>query len=365
MVSKTLSCLAAVRIDNKLWCSNLNFNGIYVIDLANDNIEYKGRFEGYDDFAVGLHRFACEYKNKIIFFPQYSCSIDSYDLSGQFFRCEIESWKSKERGANFPKTAGVYEWKGNYYVFPRYPKMNVLVYNPEKNEIVEEIELPLANDLFSNNEVSMSFNCVQVGNNVYMPVLGTNHLVKFDLNARKENSIELPCSVNIKGAIGYGNNIFAIHCDNAIKLFDSEFKELIQSYECISKFEDRMTEFVFLDSVIMVMPSYLGTIKLIDTVKCQAVEIKVDMQDRKLDLGVISRWYHLERTIKYKDSILLLPIGLNRGMVIDTKSKMIKDFECLLPENSIPSINLGKDVNYEKRNCDLQDFLQTLTYNHC
>lgn len=358
MVPDTLSFMAAAMYKEKIWCSNLNFNGLFTINIADGKIDYIGRFAGHNDMSVGLHRIAEPYKSKLFFFPNYSGSIDSYDdFTGTFHSCRIHAWEKEKKANTFTCTSGTYLWKEIYYIFPRFSRMKLIKFSPDENQILEEIELKLANELAASSEETMSFNCTRACNDIYIPICGTNHVVKFNLETESEYRIDLPETDRISGRMDFDGNSFWLNSDDKIKRYDSTLKRMISSYSCVMKNEGIITKFIFKDNLVFALPAYLGTIKVIDVMQNSIQEIGINMANMKLQLGPIAKWRHTESCIYFDNYFMTNPIGINSGLLIDyhTFKETAKRFEA--PFESMPIKNYGEKINYEYRKNDLEDFI--------
>lgn len=356
MSPDTLSFMAYAIHDNRLWCSNLNFNGLYTIDLDDGKVDFIGRFIGYDEKKVGLHRLVKEYSNKLIFFPNYSTSIDIYDFSGQFSKCDISSWEINKRN-RFTCAAGVYYWKDYFYVFPRFSGMNLIKYCPVQNKICEEIELHLPNQLCNQNESQMVYNCVQVNNDIYLPIFGTNYIIKYDLESRDEQTIVLPSNDKIAGRMDYDGNTFWLNCYGKINRYDKNFKEQMSFYPYNQKDYGIVTRFGYYKDLVFAIPAYLGAIQIINIKENIVQEINVNGSINKLQIGPISRWRHTDNIIFLDNKFLINPIGLKCGLQFDYHLYKAKEIMFKVPIESIPIDNLSGKCLSERRKTDLEDFL--------
>ncbi len=362
MVPDTLSFMAATKYKNKIWCSNLNFNGLFSIDVTDGKINYIGRFAGYDEDCVGLHRMAEVYKNRLFFFPNYSTSIDSYDLAGNFNSCNICSWEKEKKTEIFTCTSGVFLWKDIYYIFPRFPKMDLIKFSPDENKICEEIDLKLANELVKNEEGTLSFNCIRVGKDIYLPIRDTNNVVKYDLETGNEYKIVLPGTKRITGAMDFDGRSFWLNSDDEIRKYDITLKRQLSAYPYSSENEGIITKFVFRDNLTFVLPAYFGTVKVIDAIHGDLQEIKIDTSKLTLQLGPIAKWRHTESCIYFDDFFAINPVGLNSCIRIDHRTFKMTEKMLKIPSESIPIKNYSKKINYEYKKNDLGDFLNFIMY---
>lgn len=364
MIPDTLSFMAVAYKGNALWCSNLNFNGLFSISLPGYEIDYKGRFFGYDDYAVGLHRFAEVFGDKLIFFPNYSSSVDTYDVNGNMKQCVIESWRKQKNKDNFTGCAGVFLYKDVYYLFPRFCGMNLIVYDPCQNEIVREIELKRTNDLLGNMKGSYALRGVLTEDCVYMPISGANKIIKYDLNTMEESFVTLPDTESVMAAIEFDGSCFWVHCDDTVKRFDFDFRRVINNYRCIDGKDGVVTGIIYIDSRVYVIPAYLNSIKMIDMKENIIRRITIDTNTMRMNIGPVSKWRHTDNSVLLGEKLFIPPVGLNCGTVLDLKSFTVEHPVFKVPAASIPIKNYREKINYEFEKDDLSEFLFFLKY-HC
>ena len=357
-VPNTLSYFAAIEYLNKVWCSNLNFNGLFTLDIATGKIDYIGRFAGHKDNSIGLHSIVKLYEDKLIFFPHYSYSIDTYDFAGNFCSCEINSWKIAKKVSTFTCSAGAYIWGDLCYIFPRFPGMNMIKFSPEKNEICEEVELKIANKSIVVNDTNLTLRTAQAGNNIYIPIFGTNTIIKYDLENDQEEQIVLKEINKITGGMDFDGISFWLNTDGGISRYNSSFGERIYFYPCVSKCEELITSFVFRDSKVFALPAWLGAVKIIDAKTNSILEYPLDIQEIKLQKGPVSRWRNTGNCISFKESFMINPVSINSVLIMDYHTLKIKKSLLKVPYDSIPFKKFDSVTNYEKSGEDIEDFLQ-------
>lgn len=357
-ISNTLSFFAAVRRSNKIWCSNLNFNGLFTIDITTGKINYIGRFIGHNDNSVGLHSAAELYEDKLIFFPHYSSCIDSYDFAGNFYCCKINSWEKAKKPNTFTCSSGAYLWENMYYIFPRFQGMNLIKFSPKNNKICGEIELNLSNKMAKEDETNLTFRTLRVENYVYLPIFGSNIVIKYDLKNSYEEKITLHEINKIIGGIGFDGASFWLNSDEGISRYDSSFKERIYFYPCVSKSENLITEFVFKDNTVFALPAWFGSIKVIDSVSNYVREFYIDAAKIKLLKGPVSKWRHTGSSICFDDFFLINPIGINSALIMDYHTFEVTEEMLEVPFESIPFRTFSGKIYYEYRKEDLEDFIQ-------
>lgn len=357
-IPDTLSFFAAARSANKIWCSNLNFNGLFTIDMTTGDVDYIGRFIGHSDNRVGLHSAVELNGDKLIFFPHYSSSIDSYDFSGNFYCCEINSWEKAKKPNTFACSSGAYLWENMYYIFPRFPGMNLIKFSPKNNKICEEIQLKLSNEMANKNVTNLIFKTVRFKNNIYLPIFGSNIVIKYNLGNDYEEKIVLHEINSITGGIGFDGSSFWVSSDEGISRYDSSFKEKIYFYPCVSKNEDLITEFIFKDNIVFALPAWFGSIKVVDSVSNHVQEFFIDAAKIKLQNGSVSKWRHTGSSICFDDFFMINPIGINSALIMDYHSFKITEKMFKVPFESIPFRKFSKKIQYECRKEDLEDFLQ-------
>lgn len=352
-ISNTLSFFAAINYSDKIWCSNLNFNGLFTIDMATDKVEYIGRFIGYDANSVGLHSAVELYEDRLIFFPNRASSIDSYDFAGNFYCCEINSWKKAKQSNSATGLSGAYLWGDKYYIFPKFPGMNLIKFSPKNNEICEEIELQLANEVPRKNNSRLTHKTVRVKNDVYLPVTGSNVVIKYNLENDHEEKIVLHEIDCIQGAMNFDGSSFWVNSDRGISRYDSAFKKRISFYHCAPEKEGFIREIVFNDNMVFALPTRFGAIKVIDSASNSLQQISIDAADMKLLHGPVSKWRHTENSICFDDFFMINPVSLNSALIMDYHTLEITEKIFEVPFESVP-------MHYESSKDDLEDFIQLI-----
>lgn len=358
-IPKTLSFLAGIRCYNKIWCSNLNFNGLFTIDEVSGKIEYIGRFPNHRENAVGLHNIVMFYDNKLFFFSNYSETIDVYDMSGEFYSCDIEAWKEIKKNTLATCVAGAHLWKETLYIFPRSLGKDVILYSPEMNIIIGKIELKLANAVRGDKySILPGYNTIKVGNFVYIPIFKSNKVIRFDLASASEELIEFDSNMIFAGAVNYdGHSIWAAVNDGIVE-FDNDFQEILEFHSCrIAGTESNITTIAFARNKVIALPARFGDIIIIDKQNKVVTNLKVDMSDMELMSGPVSKWRNTGDIIVNDNYVFINPINMNKMMVMDLINTNICNWDVSVPSISFPHKKYEKTVNYEVSADELEKYL--------
>ena len=357
---RSLSFFAAIEKEDKIWVSNLRFNGLYVIDICTGECEFMGRFMGYKDDAVGLHEVVKEYDNKLFFFPHYSSSIDVYDIQRKtFYSCSINAWKGCLTDRNFTCAIDAFRFGDFFYLFPRFPNMPLIKYSISENRIVQEIELKLSNELRHFDEMNLTSNAICVDNKVFFPLFNSNKVIRFDLMAETEECLVVEGIERINGVIAFDGSKFWINADSSIFVFDSNFVQKACFMHCVSEKEMLIINYVFKDGVTYALPAWLGKIKKIDLENNILYEKEIEPSQLKVVEGVLSRWRNLGTVVEHGNYFLANPISLDCAWKIDYSQFTIEGIYYKAPINSLPKRDFSEDKIYHEDG-DFDDFLEYL-----
>ena len=196
MITQALCFQDCIRIDNNIWFTSLDYNGLYRYNLDEKKTERIGDFT-YEPFEqVGLFIKICRYKNNLIFVPQYSKRIYIYIIDiGIFKDIQIPKLTENLSGPYFFE-AVVFE-KYIYMMGAMYPgilKVNLETYEVEVidwwlKKLQSEVRIN-TNELLLGREGALQYN------NFWIPCYQCNRVLEFNLETdefhlhevgRKEN----------------------------------------------------------------------------------------------------------------------------------------------------------------------------------
>ena len=351
MVANTLSFMAAERIGDKIWCSNLNFNGLFAIDVHTWKAEYIGRFVGHETKSIGLHNIVRRCEDFLIFFSLYSGSIDTYNFSGDFSSCRLNTWLKKTHKKIYPGVAGIYQWGELIYVFPQFQGMSIIKYSPKHGTVVDETELKGDHRSVDKNE-RLAFHTIGLEGYVFIPIFGTNTVIKYDMENDTEEKLMLEGVKQITGTIDTDGVSIWICVDNSIMRFDSAMRKVLGTYPMIPCGKGFYARFVFHENMVYVLPDRLGAIEVIDMSQNRVWSVPVDTNGLQLWYGAISQWRHIENCICLEKEFMINPIGLKCALMVNFETLAVSRRRLKAPIDGIPD-----RIEYENRKSLLEDYI--------
>lgn len=178
-----------IKMENDIWFSATNYNGLYRYNLKDKIVKKVALFPNEEMWQMDLYHNMCRYQNLLVFIPHYAERISIYDMKTEVLR-QIElpiSYKP----LNF--LGGVVYHDMLYMFGYKYPGIIKVDLNTGKHKVIYE-----TNEVDSDVEDPYFGDVATEGNYVYIPCQQQNSVLILDMDydAIKKKSVG-------KGPVGY------------------------------------------------------------------------------------------------------------------------------------------------------------------
>ncbi len=158
-----------VIIENNLWFFSKSYNGLYVLDLLTEELQWKGRVPFEATYTSQLYNKIVYWENKLFLIPFFAHRIAVYDISTSEFEAIDLPFAESENGRFF-KTACLYHDK--LFLFPMYDTNIVridlkLMEIKITNQWAEDVKPYLLN---KGNPIYFSVSYAMQEGNIFLPL---------------------------------------------------------------------------------------------------------------------------------------------------------------------------------------------------
>lgn len=178
---------AGAVLENILFFSDNTCNALISYDLTNNTKKYICGFpEERNDNQILLHKQCLKYKNEIIFIPNNADNVHIFDVRTSKLKVlPIE----KEKTLNYNFCGGIII--NNFlWIFPGNIQQKIIKINLSNYEICYKCNFYAALNKYVNLKQQAFWKVCHHENNVYLALLHTNKIVKYNLEENKVDVIE-------------------------------------------------------------------------------------------------------------------------------------------------------------------------------
>lgn len=229
-----LSFNAGEIIGDKLYFSVNNFNSLYCYNFVLEKCECVCQFLDEPNERINMHITCLKYDKSLIFIPFYGKHIHIY--------CTIDGSQQvvslKNKVANKDDYCDAIIYKDELWIFPKFRMGSIVIVNLKTLDIRENHEI---NEWVNNNvSVNKDLICTRIvyeDNFVWMPIYGTNKLIKYNLD---DNIIESYEIENLKlFGVYFGGQYLWVSEISGSKVFKiSKTGEIIKTYKIVGDFNE-------------------------------------------------------------------------------------------------------------------------------
>ena len=133
-----LQCISSCIHENRIWFSNISFNGIFSINWSNGEVTFESYLPWNKRDALFLSCQCGKYQNSVFFFPNSTNCIFVYDFVSQSIR-KIE-FEPKD-GADVFVTGKIFRYRDTFWIIPTSLKQGVWKLDCRKWLIERDVEL--------------------------------------------------------------------------------------------------------------------------------------------------------------------------------------------------------------------------------
>ena len=212
---------AAAIINDEVYFSAKNFNGLFKWDLNTNDVNLIGHFPKEKLWGEHLHQFAVYYDDIIYFIPYFGQHITKYDIKTGEFSC-----LPIEEGDVYFGISHVLKYENRYVFVPRKLRNPVGIFYPESG-VLEKISFVNESEL--SIFYSDIFCATIVDGGVYIPVYDTALIIKCDLANREISKISLG-DMRVSSITYYNDKFWVISASGKIIRRYSENFDIEKEY---------------------------------------------------------------------------------------------------------------------------------------
>lgn len=206
---------AAIIIENEMFFSAKNYNGLFKMNVDTGAIEFLCHFPEDPLWKIHMHQNVINGKENIYFFPLFANSISKYNTKSG----EIKNISLYNNFGDVGITC-VLVYKGKYILVPRNLSQPIVRFSAENDSLSY---LPLNRQKASTQDAFSDINCsVILADNLYIPIYDSKTVLQ--LNLVTEECIELELS---------GTKI------STLTYFDNKFWTISSDGKCVCKYSDK------------------------------------------------------------------------------------------------------------------------------
>lgn len=313
-------------IDNKIYASSKNYNGLFVINTHTYSVRYIDHFPEEGLIDKEIHRNALVYNNLIIFVPTKSANVHVFDSETESFHV-IRIVRNNYRGAYVGEI-----YKNFLFLFPEICGGDIIVLN--LNSEMEEHRISW-NSFVEHVGKDMGMLFVRIArkdNCIFLPINDTNVILEFNCDsfAIKSRCID---EEHIWGCFT-GNNIIWLLSENGSEISCwNHVNNLVKKYNFSQEKVDNNRAFNWIvqtGNIAYVFPALGKNIMYIDNDVIKKIDCSLNstIQSFKFYEPIISG-----------NSIYCLPYGLNDLFILNDKH------ECSTVD--LGSISNNSELYYE------------------
>ncbi len=220
---------AAIIIENEMFFSAKNYNGLFKMNVDTGAIEFLCHFPEDPLWKTHMHQNAINEKENIYFFPLFANSISKYTIKSG----EIKNISLYNNVGDVGITC-VLAHKGQYILVPRNLSQPIVRFSTENDSISY---LPLHTEQFSNGAAFSDINgSVILEDNLFIPIFDSKTVLRINLVTKECIKLELS-GTKISSLTYFENKFWTISSDGKCVSTYSDKFELIDTitFECKSK----------------------------------------------------------------------------------------------------------------------------------
>ena len=313
--------MSCIRIENNIWFSATNYNGLYQYNLGNGITKRIGDFPNEDLWQGGLYHNVCLYQHSLVFIPHQGRWLSIYDIDKKIFKqVEMPNYRLAQDDVGKFLEGVVYQDKV-YVVGYRFPGIIKVDLNTYETEIVYEVHENPGNDgVYS---VYFGAQAAVDGNLLYIPCLYHNSVLIFDMNHDEAIQVEI--------GEDFSRYIRIVRDDSKFYLVTKDTSHLVVWDKNTSNWYEIELNFRknYVDALICCNEEYIWVISPVSG-EIYRIE-KVDYKVHYIDL---SRVLNIDYAIEYKDGICFIDYNTgnwyylnSQDVVFDLQTKIMDSRE--------------------------------------
>ena len=182
-----LSFGSCIQIEDDIWFSAVNYNGLYKYNLKNKMVTRIGSFPNESMCQKWMHLQVCLYCHFLIFIPHYAKAISIYDIEKHTFRQIEIPLLREEAGADMRFHSGVVYQDTLYVIGFKYPgviKVNLKTYKYQNVYCVPE-KLKECDRIYFGTQVAIDENIL------YIPCCYQNAVLAVNMDYDEVSEIKI------------------------------------------------------------------------------------------------------------------------------------------------------------------------------
>lgn len=214
---------AAIIIENEMFFSAKNYNGLFKMNFEDNDVEFLGYFPGDKVWTEYMHQYAVKMGREIVFFPFNASNITKYNIDTH----KIDILNNFEIYQNFG-ISNVLEYEGNVIAVPRRLSDPITVFSNEEGEIKYKF-IELSSEKLYNLYCDINSGVI-VGDDLYVAIYASKTILKIGLRNKLISYINL-MEINICSATFYDDKFWMVSADGrAVCVYSRQF-DFIKKYE--------------------------------------------------------------------------------------------------------------------------------------
>lgn len=354
-----------IRIDNDLWISSANDNGLYKIGLSNSECEFVRMFPN-ESFKRGyLHSSSVKFGDELFFVPFAGKYISVYNLNNGLINCYRLEHYSDEMSSLFYSSVVKGE---NLYLIPcRYEY--IVEFNMRAKVINEYKVFDRNGKKLSEIKPFVLKGVCSVNGKIYIGENAKNQLIEFDLNTKKVSEYEIPYDLSGISNLEYVDDEIWVFGKNGLILYGSLRQGNFEVLEDAEKDDERHFG-VYYETLVDGKNIYVSKSSGRTLCKINAEEKKIVSLIKFSDTLIKSDFcpvdmfamYRIDKEIRALDSVTGKTYRYDCG-----QEKIIEDplppiTEEMIDYSKYKGNEKGTNVGFrERRGLELSSFLQCLS----
>lgn len=310
-----LHILNAVYMNDYLWFSALGWNGYYRMNIKTGKLSYLGKFDHYDPFKSKIFYRILKDQQYIFFVPWFSDYLVRLDTRTM----ETRYWKvPKEVESHIAKFRAAYMNEGKIIMFPMFGN-TICLFDLQTLEFKSDTS-------WNSKKWEINGDFVQgcqVKDNLYVPVLTSSFLLKYNLNNKNHELISfrkeekgvvkvVPYKDQELLILSWIGNIWKYHTI-------SGKSEMLYQYE--GEEDCPYSNLIVCGKKIYILPAHEENIRVFSNGKIKSIEYPTEWRKKSEDSGV--DWCISECWIEENDMLLYPALG-NMVLNLNIETERIK-----------------------------------------
>lgn len=318
-----------VLINNDIWLANIYSNGIFKIDLNNNEVNYIDSFSDEKINRQYQYKNILKYNDILIFVPLFSKNIRFFEIKTkrQWF---IELDKGEEEGF-----AGAVIYEDILWLVPMYTSQNFIAIDLTKNIIIENSSLKnVFKGIVSEGNI-ITARCQLVANKIEFAIYDSSYIADYNLETKKWsiNNIGV-CNLFVQYIASDGKRFYITNKTSDIFVLENETVKKIQVQNC-GKTNNKKRFYngiVSLGNEVVVYPAFGNVIVKISKDNKVAIE-DIIFDEKEIINSTMPKFYGY---VKYNSNILFLPFySKNIYQISNDNIKKLSLKECKYVDGKI------------------------------